>query len=59
MFPDASTNAWAPSAQLAMTGIVEFEDLGGGCTRFTARARHWTVGDRENHPGIGFTAGWN
>jgi uncharacterized protein YndB with AHSA1/START domain len=59
VFTDAFTKAWEPSAQPFMTGIVEFEDLGGGRTRYTARARHWTVADREKHEAMGFHAGWN
>jgi uncharacterized protein YndB with AHSA1/START domain len=41
-----------------MVGIVEFEDLGNGTTRYTAIARHWTVADRETHEAMGFKEGW-
>jgi uncharacterized protein YndB with AHSA1/START domain len=41
-----------------MTVILTFEDLGGGKTRYTARARHWTEADRETHEKMGFTEGW-
>ena len=27
-------------------------------TRYTARARHWTVADREAHEKMGFHQGW-
>jgi uncharacterized protein YndB with AHSA1/START domain len=42
-----------------MTVILTFEDAGTGKTRYTARARHWTVADREAHEKMGFHAGWN
>ena len=41
-----------------MTAIITFEDLGDGKTRYTARARHWTVEDREAHEKMGFHEGW-
>jgi uncharacterized protein YndB with AHSA1/START domain len=41
---DAYTRAWEPSAKPFVTVILTFEDLGGGKTRYTARARHWTPG---------------
>ena len=41
-----------------MTGIITFEDLGGGRTRYTARARHWTVEDMKKHEEMGFHEGW-
>lgn len=49
---------WEPSAKPFMTVILTFEDLGGGKTRYTARARHWTEADRETHEKMGFTEGW-
>ena len=55
---DAYTSAWVPSAKPFMTAIVTFEDLGGGGTRYTARARHWTAEDREAHEKMGFHEGW-
>jgi uncharacterized protein YndB with AHSA1/START domain len=54
---DAYTKAWEPSAKPFMTIIVTFEDEGGK-TRYTARARHWTVADREAHEAMGFHKGW-
>ena len=41
-----------------MTLILTFEDLGGGRTRYTARARHWNEADRETHEKMGFHEGW-
>ncbi len=55
---DAYTSAWVPSAKPFMTAIVTFEDIGGGKTRYTARARHWTAEDRAAHEKMGFHEGW-
>ena len=55
---DAFTSAWEPSEKPFMTAIVTFEDLGECKTRYTARARHWTVEDREAHKKMGFHEGW-
>jgi len=38
--------------------MLTFDDLGGGITRYTARARHWTTADREAHEKMGFHEGW-
>src|SRR5215218_6067993 len=46
VFTDAYTKAWAPSEKPFMTVVLTFEDVGGK-TRYTARAQHWTVADRE------------
>ena len=54
---DAYTRAWEPSEKPFMTAIITFEDEGGK-TRYTARARHWTVEDREAHEKMGFHEGW-
>jgi uncharacterized protein YndB with AHSA1/START domain len=54
---DAYTRAWEPSGKPFMTVILTFED-DGGKTRYTARARHWTVADREAHEKMGFHEGW-
>ena len=58
VFTDAFTSAWEPSEKPFMTAILTFEDLGDGRTRYTARARHWTVEDREEHEKMGFHEGW-
>ncbi len=55
---DAYTRAWAPSGKPFMTLILTFEDLGGGRTRYTARARHWNEADRQAHEKMGFHEGW-
>ena len=54
---DAYNKAWQPSEKPFMTAILTFEDEGGK-TRYTARARHWTVADREEHEKMGFHEGW-
>lgn len=58
VFTDAFTSAWVPSEKPFMTGIVTFEDIGGGQTRYTARALHWSAEDRDMHEKIGFHEGW-
>ncbi len=58
VFTDAFTSAWVPSQKPFMVGIIEFEDLGDGTTRYTATARHWTVEDRQTHEQMGFHEGW-
>jgi uncharacterized protein YndB with AHSA1/START domain len=57
VFTDAYTKAWEPSEKPFMTVILTFEDLGGK-TKYTARVRHWTIADREQHEKMGFHAGW-
>jgi uncharacterized protein YndB with AHSA1/START domain len=58
VFTDAYTQAWEPSDKPFMTVVLTFENVGGK-TRYTARARHWTVADREAHEKMGFEPGWN
>jgi uncharacterized protein YndB with AHSA1/START domain len=57
VFTDAYVSAWEPSEKPFFTGILTFEDEDGK-TRYTARARHWTVSDREAHEKMGFHEGW-
>lgn len=54
---DAYTKAWEPSEKPFMTVILTFEDVRGK-TRYTARARHWSMADRETHEKMGFYQGW-
>jgi uncharacterized protein YndB with AHSA1/START domain len=58
VFTDAFTRAWEPSAKPFFTGVLTFEDAGNGKTKYTARALHWTVEDREAHEKMGFHEGW-
>lgn len=55
---DAYVRPWEPSEKPFFTAIVTFEDVGGGKTRYTARALHWTAADREAHEKMGFHKGW-
>lgn len=57
VFTDAFTEAWVPSQKPFMTVTITFEDEGGK-TRYTARARHWTVEDAKQHEQMGFHQGW-
>ncbi|OWK18478.1 polyketide cyclase [Mesorhizobium amorphae CCBAU 01583] len=58
IFTDAYTSAWEPSEKPFMTGVLTFEDEGNGKTRYIARAKHWSVADREQHEKMGFHEGW-
>ena len=57
VFTDAYVAAWEPAEKPVMTVILTFEDESGG-TRYTARVRHWTAADREQHEQMGFHQGW-
>lgn len=58
VFTDAFTSAWTPSAKPFFVGTITFEDVGGGKTRYTARAAHWTQEDCDAHEKMGFHEGW-
>jgi uncharacterized protein YndB with AHSA1/START domain len=58
VFTDAFTRAWVPSARPFFVAIVTFEDAGGGKTKYTARALHWTKEARDEHEKMGFHDGW-
>jgi uncharacterized protein YndB with AHSA1/START domain len=58
VFTDAYTTAWEPSGKPFFTGILTFEDMGGGKTKYTARVVHWTKEDCEAHEKMGFHQGW-
>lgn len=58
VFTDAYVSAWVPSEKPFMTAEILFEDIGGGRTRYTARAHHWTAEDMEAHEQMGFREGW-
>jgi uncharacterized protein YndB with AHSA1/START domain len=57
VFTNTCMKAWEPSEHPFMMVLVTFEDEVGQ-TRYTARARHWTIADREAHEKMGFHAGW-
>ncbi|MEG9503362.1 MAG: SRPBCC family protein [Methylorubrum extorquens] len=54
---DAYRSAWVPSEKPFLTVILTFADEAGG-TRYTARARHWTLEDRQAHEAMGLEQGW-
>jgi uncharacterized protein YndB with AHSA1/START domain len=58
VFTDAYVKAWEPSAKPFMTAILTFADAGTGKTNYTARVRHWTAADKEQHEKMGFHHGW-
>ena len=57
VFTDAYTSAWVPSEKPFFTAVITFEDEVGK-TKYTARAIHWTVADRQKHEEMGFHEGW-
>jgi uncharacterized protein YndB with AHSA1/START domain len=58
VFTDAYTKAWEPSEKPFFTAVLTFEDAGNGKTKYTARAMHWTIADRDAHEKMGFHEGW-
>lgn len=58
VFTDAFVDAWTPSEKPFMVVTLTFEDIGGGKTRYTARASHWTDEDMQQHAQMGFVEGW-
>lgn len=59
VFTDAFLGGWEPNPDMMFVGIVTFEPLPDGGTRYTARARHWTREACEKHAAMGFNEGWN
>ena len=58
VFTDAFGAGWEPAPDILFTAITTFEALPGGKTKYTARALHWTVTNREKHEQMGFHQGW-
>lgn len=56
-FTDAFVSAWQPSLKPFMVATLELEAQ-GDMTVYTARVRHWSVADREEHEKMGFHEGW-
>jgi len=54
---DAFTEGWIPAGPF-MVAEVTFEELPGGRTKYTAKARHWTAEARKQHEEMGFHEGW-
>lgn len=58
VFTDAYSEGWVPAEKPFMTGVITFEDLGDGRTRYVAKALHWNAEDRKIHEDMGFEEGW-
>jgi uncharacterized protein YndB with AHSA1/START domain len=58
VFTNAYFPGWEPNPGIFFTVILTFEAVPNGGTRYTARARHWTVEAREKHEAMGFVEGW-
>lgn len=58
VFTDAYVEGWIPAEKPFMTGVITFEDLGDGRTRYVASALHWNAEDRKIHEDMGFEEGW-
>lgn len=58
VFTDAYDADWVPASDIFFTAITTFEALPGNRTKYTARALHWTAGNREKHEQMGFHQGW-
>jgi uncharacterized protein YndB with AHSA1/START domain len=57
------TEGWRPAdtekeRPFALTTVITFEPLERGMTRYTARALHGNVADRQAHEKMGFHTGW-
>ena len=58
VFTDAYGADWEPNPNHFFTGIITFETLPNGGTRYTARGRHWSKEACEKHATMGFIEGW-
>lgn len=58
VFTDAYDPGWAPHPEAFFTAVITLASLPGAGTRYTARALHWTVANRERHEQMGFHHGW-
>jgi uncharacterized protein YndB with AHSA1/START domain len=58
VFTDAFDAGWLPHPDAFFAAIMTFEPLSGERTRYTVRALHWTVANREKHEKMGFHQGW-
>ena len=59
VFTDCFFADWEPNPDFMFVGILTFEALPNGGTRYTAKARHWTKEACEKHAAMGFVDGWN
>jgi uncharacterized protein YndB with AHSA1/START domain len=58
VFTDAYQPGWVPNPGAFFTGIITFDPLPEGGTRYIARALHWTKENCEKHAAMGFADGW-
>ncbi len=58
VFTDAYFANWETNPNPFFTGVITFEPLPNGGTRYTARVMHWTKENCEKHAAMGFMAGW-
>jgi uncharacterized protein YndB with AHSA1/START domain len=58
VFTDAFEPGWETHPDAFFTGIATFDALPGARTKYTTRALHWTVANREKHERMGFHQGW-
>jgi uncharacterized protein YndB with AHSA1/START domain len=58
VFTDALLPGFRPAAKSFMTGVVLFEPLGDGGTKYTAYALHNSEAARIEHEQMGFADGW-
>lgn len=58
VFTDAFTEGWKPAPEPFMTAILLLADAAGGCTTYTAIARHRNPEARKSHEDMGFLDGW-
>jgi uncharacterized protein YndB with AHSA1/START domain len=58
VWTDALTGGYRPAAQTFMTGIITFDPLPSGGTRYRALVLHATAETREKHEAMGFKEGW-
>lgn len=59
VFTDAFDRSWIPSGKAFMVGDIELNDTRDGHTAYIARARHWSIADRQAHEKMGFHEGWS
>ena len=58
VFTDKLDAGGRPSPEAFMVATHAFEDLGGGRTKYTATAGHFSRDKRDQHEQMGFHKGW-
>lgn len=60
VFSNSFSENWTPeNPDFQMVGILDFDDLGNGMSRYTATVKHWSAEDRDKHEAMGIVDGWN